>query len=165
MESSELEIDYSIDRPRTKRKRRNGRSSLPFLQSNESEEELPPKERRHYQKISKNSPFLNLFILLFTLIGWDLHYAALVKYGKQYGTCNVPSPAVYTCTIEGMTDDGGVYNYEGNLGKWVEYQRSLYKARSKGDIVTESHLALLQELVDQGMQTRFRISTGRISLY
>ena len=88
--------------------------------------------------------------MLFVISDWKLHYAALIKYGKQHGHCNVPFLESYTCVLTGMGENGSDYAYSGKLGNWVGNQRQL-KNGTQGDAkLTLDREALLQKLVDQG---------------
>lgn len=81
-------------------------------------------------------------------INWPRNYAALLEYHKEYGTCNVPTNAVYECDLEGMGEDEGVYHYNGRLGRWLNTQRKAKK--STGRRQTPERQALLQKLFDEG---------------
>ncbi len=75
----------------------------------------------------------------------------MLEYGKQHQTCNVPSTVLdFSCDLEGMREDGGVFHYRGNLGEWVSKQRSLYKGTKTGERLASYRESKLQELVDQG---------------
>ena len=89
---------------------------------------------------------------------WELHYAALLEYGKQYGHCNIPSGDSYACILpvsdavkagDGNGDGDGMseLKYSGFLGKWLMIQGML-KGQEKLDVAHES---LLQALVDRGI--------------
>ena len=81
-------------------------------------------------------------------IEWKYHYATLLKYYKEHGTCNARQSCVYECDLEGM-GEGDVYHYKGNLGTWLDNQRQAKKGQ--GDLkITAERLALLQALVDEG---------------
>ena len=69
---------------------------------------------------------------------WQRNYLALLAYERQEGHCNVPRGASYSCTLP----DGS--RYEGNLGWWLNNQRS-----RKGTLEPDRR-AKLQQLVDKG---------------
>ena len=73
----------------------------------------------------------------------------MLEYYKEYGTCNVPQKAVYECDLEGLDEDGCLYHYVGNLGRWLNRQRSAKKGKGTYKQTPERE-ALLQKLVDQG---------------
>ena len=83
------------------------------------------------------------------LLEWNTNYAALLEYYKEHGTCNVPRNPVYECDLKGWGEDGGVYHYVGNLGAWLNHQRTAKKGQDNRKITPERH-ALLQKLVDEG---------------
>jgi hypothetical protein len=60
-------------------------------------------------------------------IDWNIHYAALEEYGREYGHCNVPFKCVYECTLRGAGEAGGDVSYAGNLGRWLDRQRQNQK--------------------------------------
>jgi hypothetical protein len=68
---------------------------------------------------------------------WNFHYEALVLYGDQNGTCNVPQK------ISFRIDDG----QEVSLGRWLNTQRKEFQ---KGTLIRERQKKL-QKLVDDGM--------------
>jgi hypothetical protein len=76
------------------------------------------------------------------------HFNALVKYGEEYGTCNIPTNQGYVCTLEGLGELGGDYEYDKKLGMWLSHQRQLKKG-NRGTLHHERE-SLLQSLVDQG---------------
>ena len=82
-------------------------------------------------------------------ISWPRHYAALLEYYKEHGTCNVPQKAVYECDLEGLDENGGAHHYVGNLGVWLKDQRQAKKSHGERKIKPERQ-ALLQKLVDEG---------------
>jgi len=89
--------------------------------------------------------------IAFQSTDWHLHHAALLKYGKQHGHCNVPCNHSYTCVLEGLGENGSDYAYSGNLGGWVRRQRSLKNGTQYANSKLEADReALLQKLVDQG---------------
>lgn len=75
---------------------------------------------------------------------WPKSYAALLKYGIEFGTYNVPDKRVYRCELE----DGDIY--EGNLGNWLAWQRSLKRGRKGGASLDPGREKMLQTLVDTG---------------
>lgn len=79
---------------------------------------------------------------------WPTSYAALLKFGEEFNTYNVPDKRKYRCEFE----DGATY--EGNLGNWLAYQRLLKKGR-RGTSLKPNREIMLQVLVD----------TGRIKCY
>ena len=83
-------------------------------------------------------------------INWPRHYAALLEYYKEHGTCNVPQKTVYECDLEGLAENGGVLHYVGNLGRWLRVQRQAKKGQGSTKITPERQ-ELLQKLVDEGM--------------
>ena len=78
------------------------------------------------------------------------NYAALLEYYKEHRTCNIPSTANYKCDIEGLGENGCLYHYVGNLGRWLHRQRQAKKGQVAYKILPY-RLALLQKLVDEGM--------------
>ena len=80
---------------------------------------------------------------------WNIHYAALLEYYEEHGTCNVTTGVVYECDLEGLGENGGVYHYVGNLGEWLKGQRRTKKGTGHMKITIE-RLVLLQKLVDEG---------------
>jgi hypothetical protein len=46
-------------------------------------------------------------------IVWSIHYAALMKYGEEFGSCNIPQERLYDCILPGMGEGGIDYNYSG----------------------------------------------------
>ena len=81
---------------------------------------------------------------------WSLHYAALLKYYDEHGTCNVPQATVYECKLPGMGKNGRTYHFKGKLGHWVRNQRQIKKGGSKKRKLTIEQKTKLQLLVDQG---------------
>jgi len=84
---------------------------------------------------------------------WHKHFAALLEYCREFGTCNVPATATYECTLPPgiampWTPLGMPVRYEGRLGKWLNTQRSSKKGN--GYKLTPQRAQLLQDLVDQG---------------
>ena len=84
------------------------------------------------------------------IVEWRYHYAALLEYYKEHGTCNVPKRSSYECDIPDMGDDGAVYHYKGNLGSWLDYQRKANRSTGLHRISPE-RVAQLQLLVDEGI--------------
>ena len=82
---------------------------------------------------------------------WSHHYAALLEYYKEHGTCNVPIRAAYECDLPNVLVDGHPYHYKGNLGTWLDNQRQAKKAHN-GKLKGFSPVreAQLQLLVDEG---------------
>jgi hypothetical protein len=76
---------------------------------------------------------------------WNISYAALVKYGEEFGTCNVPQSKAYKCILPGMGENGNDYEYKGNLGYWLDNQKQAKKRKLKPE-----REAKLQILVDKG---------------
>lgn len=79
---------------------------------------------------------------------WPRHYAALLKYQEEHGTCNVPKTDRYRCNLPGMGDDGTDFQYHHKLGYWLATQR-----QTKNNMcspLTPEREALLQALVDKG---------------
>ena len=60
---------------------------------------------------------------IMNIIDWHIHYAALLEYHKEHGTCNIPFKAVYECTLTGAGDGGADVSYKGKLGRWLDRQR------------------------------------------
>jgi hypothetical protein len=79
-------------------------------------------------------------------IFWTRNYAALLKYGEEYGTCNVPTKFYYECILPGMGEDGSDYEYKGKLGQWLSNQKSAKNTCKLGP----EREAQLQILVDKG---------------
>lgn len=82
-------------------------------------------------------------------IDWPRHYAALLQFYNEHGTCNVPSYAVFECILPGMGDNGDDYRYHGKLGSWLRNQRQSRRGKNRSKITPERE-ALLQVLVDEG---------------
>jgi hypothetical protein len=92
---------------------------------------------------------------------WETHYAALLQYMSEFGHCNVPHEATYSCQINvacgGQQDEQYMtVEYHGHLGRWVSKQRQLYKGKQAGkerdaSKLIPEHEMLLQQLVDQGI--------------
>ena len=83
---------------------------------------------------------------------WPIHYAALLEYYDEHGTCNVPQKCTYECYISDMLgEDGNNYRYKGNLGKWLDNQRQAHKGQGGSKLTTE-HEVQLQLLADQGIK-------------
>ena len=80
---------------------------------------------------------------------WSHHYAALLKYYEEYGTCNVPSKCIYECDLPNIGEDCGIYHYKSGLGRWLISQRQAKKGIDNRRLSSE-HEAKLQLLVDQG---------------
>ena len=81
---------------------------------------------------------------------WPRHYAALLEYYKEHGTCNVPQQVYYECELPGMGDEEGEdFHYIGYLGLWLANQRRC--KRGLRSALTPKRDALLQALVDEGM--------------
>ena len=80
---------------------------------------------------------------------WSRHYAALLEYYKEHGTCDVSVTfGIYECDLPDRGDDGGNYHYSEKLGVWLFKQRQYKK---DGNIaLTRDHEAKLQLLVDEG---------------
>ena len=78
---------------------------------------------------------------------WARHFAALEEYGKQYDTCNIPQKDTFKCDLINMAPGGGIYHYDGALGKWLDNQR---RKAHQGQMHKERE-AKLQGLADQGM--------------
>ena len=62
---------------------------------------------------------------------WNRNYAALIEYGKKYGTCNIPGKHSFECDLPGLGDQGKVYHYNGKLGEWLHRQREAKRDRSQ----------------------------------
>jgi len=77
---------------------------------------------------------------------WARHFAALLEYCRQKGTCNIAQRKSFKCDLVGMAPDGGVYKYDEKLGKWLHNQR---QAKRKNKLLADRE-AQLQALVDQG---------------
>jgi hypothetical protein len=75
---------------------------------------------------------------------WDIHYSALIEYGKEHGNCNIPIKTIYECILPG--DD--VKHYSGCLGNWLELQR---RAKVMNQLSPDLEVRL-QKLVDMGMK-------------
>ena len=65
------------------------------------------------------------FVSFFT--DWNIHYAALLEYYKEHGTCNILTKQKYECTLVGITEDGKDYHYVGSLGPWLAKVRNAKK--------------------------------------
>jgi Helicase associated domain len=78
---------------------------------------------------------------------WPRYYAALLKYGDEYGNCNVPSRAMYECDI---VEDGQVRRFKGRLGMWLKEQRLAKRGVGGRPLLPEDRMRLLQQLVDAG---------------
>lgn len=86
---------------------------------------------------------------------WPLHYAALLQFQAEFGTCNVPKGFVYKCRINQNLDINDettrtYFEYEGQLGLWLQRQRQAKKGTSKSYKLTSDREAQLQVIVDQG---------------
>jgi hypothetical protein len=81
---------------------------------------------------------------------WRRHYAALLEYGRQNGHCNVPARGTFECDLPDLGDDGGMYHYSANLGRWAFGQKQRRKRVGKSDGLPPDREALLQKLVDEG---------------
>ena len=88
---------------------------------------------------------------------WQRHYAALLAFYRKHGTCNVPhiSGKKFKFTLMGLGENGKVYYYCKQLGKWLHKQRKAKsdadRNRNKGSYrLTTTHESLLQTLVDEG---------------
>jgi hypothetical protein len=81
---------------------------------------------------------------------WNRNYAALVKYGEEYGTCNIPSLKSYECILPGMGEDDSDYEYKGKLGYWLKRQRQAKKGGQGRAALTAERETKLQILVDKG---------------
>ncbi len=82
---------------------------------------------------------------------WPRHYAALLEYCKEHGHCNVPQKERYECELPGLGEDGGPLHYHGQLGRWLANQRRYKKLGSDKLKVHPDREALLQALVDEGV--------------
>ena len=82
-------------------------------------------------------------------LDWPRHYAALLDYYNEHGTCNVPTSTVYECVLPGMSDQGEDYHYKGKLGAWLKNQRQSRRGVTRSKITPERE-DLLQLLVDEG---------------
>lgn len=87
-------------------------------------------------------------------IDWPRHYAALVEYGKEYGTCNVQKKfkfEEYNCILHGLGDNGDDFHYSSKLGTWLANQRSFHNGR-RGEArrLTPEREELMQRLVNEG---------------
>ena len=82
--------------------------------------------------------------------GWGRHYAALLKYGEEYGTYNIPKKDSFDCVLPGMGEDGGDFHYRNKLGSWLCTQRQARKGTLGTHKLTPEREALLQQLVDEG---------------
>jgi hypothetical protein len=83
-----------------------------------------------------------------SFLEWHIHYAALVKYGEEYGTCNISFKKSYECILPGMGENGSDYKYKGNLGLWLYTQRQVKKGHR--GVLRHEREAKLQILVDKG---------------
>jgi hypothetical protein len=95
-------------------------------------------------------------------IDWPRHYAALLEFYKQYGTCNVPQKAYFECDLVSTSDssqdtEGRVYHYNGKLGRWLKNQRTARKGVQRAKLTVERE-ALLQKLVDEGQSVYQSVS-------
>ena len=83
-------------------------------------------------------------------IEWQRHYAALLEYYKEHGTCNVHnSNLLYKCELPNMGYNGGTFHYKDRLYGWLSIQRAAM--RNEGYGLTGSQTALLQAFVDEGI--------------
>ena len=81
---------------------------------------------------------------------WSRHYAALMEYYKEHGTCNVPASFIrYECDLIGWNIDGSNYHYNASLGNWLYNQRKAKKYENT-DISSAEQEAELQLLVTEG---------------
>ena len=81
---------------------------------------------------------------------WSRHYAALLEYYKEHGTCNIPQSHNYECDLPDMRDDAdNIIHYKANLGKWLTEQRQARKGQGCSKLSNERE-AQLQILVDEG---------------
>lgn len=90
---------------------------------------------------------------------WSKHYAALVEYGKEHGTCNAPLKTTFTCVLQGMGEGGTDLEYEGNIGFWLNRQRQARKHMNGHKRLTADREALLQQLVDEGAYIRRELTS------
>ena len=80
---------------------------------------------------------------------WQRHFAALLKYGEQHGTCNILCNIIYECDLPGMGLNGGIYKYKAKLGEWLHSQRQFKNGKRKSKLAP-SRNDRLQKLVDEG---------------
>lgn len=73
-----------------------------------------------------------------------------MKYNEEFGTCNIPNSSSYQCVLEGMCRNGEDYDYNCNLGSWLNNQRKA-KREYKDLKLTSDREARLQQLVDAGV--------------
>lgn len=85
-------------------------------------------------------------------IGWRIHYAALLEYCKEHGTCNVPYHNRHMCLLSNFNADGTDLMYNGNLGHWLSDQRRRKRGTCSGGLkLSPEQNDLMQQLVDNGL--------------
>jgi len=120
--------------------------------SSSSSSKLTPEREALLQALADEGKFnwdtsINNPVLLSKQRGdmeWPKCYAALIQYGQEFGTYNIPDKRFYRCEFE----NGDVY--EGKLGYWLSWQRSLKKGLNSGSSLRPDREALLQTLVETG---------------
>lgn len=84
------------------------------------------------------------------ILDWNLNYAALIEYGKEYGNCNVPTRKHYECILTGNGANGSDHKYSGKLGTWLCNQKRKKRGSYGNLTLSLDHETLLQSLVDEG---------------
>lgn len=70
-------------------------------------------------------------------VEWDMHYAALIEWGKEHGHCNVGVNTTYRCLLSRTV-------YDAPLGRW------LHDMVANAHRLTPIQKALIQQLKDEG---------------
>lgn len=83
-------------------------------------------------------------------VDWDLHYAALIEYSKEYGDCNIPLKKSYECLLKGLGANGTDLKYSRKLGRWLDTQRVAKRGTRSDKNLSKDRELKLQALVDQG---------------
>lgn len=97
-----------------------------------------------------------MYCLYDLYLDWDIHYAALVEYGEEYGHCNVPTrkntpiDEYYKCVLKGLGTNGSNYKYFEKLGRWLDDQRRKKRGTRGNAVLTTEQDSKLQTLVNKG---------------
>jgi hypothetical protein len=95
--------------------------------------------------------FFGIYFIKLHPLEWQIHYAALVAFGNEFGHCNVTQKYIYECDLPGLGEGGSVYHYRGKLGVWLSKQRSNKRSSIPGGkSMSPEREVLLQNLVDEG---------------